>query len=81
MTSLSQVGAVVLTYNSDKDLSECLKSLVNQEGVDLCIIVVDNNSDASSRAKMIEDFTSITRSRSVLRAEHVPADLGRPLTF
>lgn len=81
MTSLSQVGAVVLTYNSDKDLSDCLKSLVNQEGVDLRILVVDNNSEAVSRAKMADDFTSITRSSAVLRADDAPADLDRAAYF
>ncbi|MCA0911029.1 glycosyltransferase family 2 protein [Qipengyuania gaetbuli] len=81
MTTLPRVGAVVLTYNSDKDLAGCLQTLVNQEGVDLRIIVVDNNSDASSRAKMIEDFISITRSSVVLRADHIPADFDQGAYF
>lgn len=81
MTNIPKVGAVVLTYNSDKDLPRCLETLVNQEGVDLRTIVVDNNSDESSRAKMVEDFISISRSTAVLQADDVRADLSHAAYF
>ena len=40
----SRVGAVVLTYNSADDLPDCLAGLRAQRGVDLQVIVVDNQN-------------------------------------
>lgn len=74
MTSLPQIAAVILTYNSHQDLSECLSCLVKQRGVDLRIIVVDNHSEALSCDKMIQDFVAITGSNAIMDADNFSED-------
>lgn len=44
MTPLPRLGVVIVSYNSGDALFECLESLLAQTGVDLHIVVVDNNS-------------------------------------
>lgn len=50
------VGAIVLTYNSTDDLSDCLTGLATQTAVDLRVIVVDNASHPEARAQMQAQF-------------------------
>ena len=51
-----RVGAVILTYNSSDDLPDCLSGLIAQDGVELCVIVVDNASQPAALAQMEKDF-------------------------
>ena len=69
MNAVPTIGAVVLAYNSHKDLSECLRCLTGQIGVDLQIVVVDNKSEKSSLMQMVDDFTMITGSTAIGAAE------------
>ena len=77
MTSkLRRVGAVVLTYNSTADLPKCLSGLMAQRGVDLRIIVVDNDSRFEERAAMEAEFlSSLPEARVLFAAEACPNDL------
>ena len=38
------IGIVIVTYNSADIISECLESLFNSRGVNIRVVVVDNNS-------------------------------------
>jgi GT2 family glycosyltransferase len=53
MIAPPSITAVVLTYNSVDDLPDCLDGLVEQQGCDLRICVVDNASTPSNRAAML----------------------------
>lgn len=59
-----KVGAIVLNYNSCDDTLTCVDYLKKQEGVDLEIIVVDNNSSDESVNKLEQLGDSITLIKS-----------------
>ena len=70
MTSkLPRVGAVIVTDNSTEDLPKCLTGLMTQQGVDLHIILVVNDSRCKERATMEADFLSLLPSGRVLCAD------------
>lgn len=64
-----RVGAVVLAYNSDDDLPDCLAGLIAQTGVDLRIIVVDNNSRPDARTRMETAFRAALPGGRILDAD------------
>lgn len=49
---LPRIAAVVLNYNSERDLKECVERLREQRGVSLSVIIVDNASSAASLAAL-----------------------------
>ncbi|EGP58032.1 hypothetical protein Agau_C100495 [Agrobacterium tumefaciens F2] len=65
---MRRLAAVILTYNSDDDLTRCLAGLAKQQGVLLDIIVVDNRSEVARRERMFRTlralFPSVHRIRS-----------------
>ena len=61
-----KVSVVIPTYNSEKYLDECLKSVINQTFKDYEIIIVDNNSQDSTVEKIngyIEKYPKISLIR------------------
>lgn len=77
---LPKVGAVVLTYNSSDDLTECLSGLITQKGVDLKLIVVDNASRPNERAQMEADFLAAVPEGCVLTTAEASPDRVSRLT-
>lgn len=47
-----QVGVVIVTWNNADTISRCVSSVLRQQGVDLSIVVVDNNSSDATVAKV-----------------------------
>ncbi|MDD5614212.1 MAG: glycosyltransferase family 2 protein [Candidatus Omnitrophica bacterium] len=58
MKTLPEVSAVVLTFNSENFISECLKSLLKQNYPNLKIFVVDNDSQDNTLA-ILDNFKNI----------------------
>ncbi len=56
MIGSPRIGAVVLTHNSTAELPLCLEGLAAQTGVDLHVVVVDNNSIPEERSAMETEF-------------------------
>lgn len=50
-----EVSIILVTYNSSKDIKNCLQSIIDQEGVSKEIIIIDNNSSDGTN-KIISDF-------------------------
>lgn len=63
--SRAVVGVVTVTYNSSSVLEDFLASLWKQEGVDIRLYAVDNNSSDESVARLDED--SIAHATTVIR--------------
>ena len=53
-----KISWVLLTWNSEKYIKSCLRSIVELDGIKSQIIVVDNGS-ADDTIKIIEDFRNI----------------------
>ncbi|HEO64168.1 MAG TPA: glycosyltransferase, partial [Candidatus Omnitrophica bacterium] len=58
MKALPEVSVVVLTFNSENFISECLRSLSNQSYPSIMIFVVDNNSQDNTLA-ILDNFKNI----------------------
>ena len=70
------IAAVVLTYNSADDLPQCLIGLAAQRGVDLRVVVVDNNSHPDARAFMESKFLEFFPDGAILSAgEKTPPEV------
>lgn len=63
---MKKIAAIVLTYNSDDDLAECLSGLNMQANIELSIIVVDNASEPSSRKKMEHQFRATLENTAIV---------------
>ncbi|MDA8592465.1 glycosyltransferase [Planctomycetota bacterium] len=80
MDSLStrKIAAVVLAYNSSRDLRTCLEGLAAQRGVNLAIIVVDNNSSNHERVEQLQIarqcLPSLVLSQGAAPTEVSPAE-------
>jgi len=55
----AQVLAVVLNWNEPELTLRCIRSLIAQEGVDLEILIVDNNSDVDPTDKILSEFHNV----------------------
>lgn len=66
MTTKSRIRVIVVTYNSENDIAECLSSLTRQKSVDTEILVVDNASIDRTVDIVTHDFpkVSLLRNRS-----------------
>ena len=71
MKNLPRIGAVVLTYNSAEELPGCIAGLMKQTGVDLRVIVVDNNSAHEAKVQMERDFIRTIPKGMILEAKSV----------
>ncbi len=69
-----RVAAVVLTYNSTEDLSECLSGLISQTGIDLRVIVVDNASRPDALELLEADFLAALPDGRILDAASARAE-------
>lgn len=54
------LSIIILNYNAEKLLRDCLHSLRTQKGLKIQTIVVDNNSKDASVAMILEEFPEIT---------------------
>lgn len=59
MTKKYDVSVIILNYNAEKFLRETLKSVQMQKGVEVEIIVVDNNSSDNSRQMVKQEFPGV----------------------
>lgn len=55
--SISPLGVVIVTFNSEEIILDCLESLLNSQGVPLRICVVDNAS-TDATVKLIRDWAA-----------------------
>lgn len=55
----SLVGVVVLTWNNEKDIRECLQSLLEQTHRDYKLVVVDNNSSDNTVSIVMQEFPQV----------------------
>ncbi|MAY64093.1 MAG: hypothetical protein CML29_17960 [Rhizobiales bacterium] len=70
-----RIAAVVLTHNSDEDLPDCLSGLLNQRGVELDIIVVDNASEPARRKRTANVVRSmVPNAQTIAAGQTVPPD-------
>lgn len=76
---LPHVGAVILTYNSSEDLSECLAGLIAQKDVALKLIVVDNASRPDERSQMEADFLAAQPEGGILSVAEANSELASRL--
>jgi hypothetical protein len=65
------VSIIIVSYNSRKDLGECIPSLVGQDYSDFEVIVVDNNSADETISFVEKNYTSIKVIRN--RENYGPA--------
>jgi GT2 family glycosyltransferase len=56
------VGVVILNYNSSRETERCLASLMDQVGVELHVCIVDNYSQHTDRARLVELKSSVPAS-------------------
>jgi GT2 family glycosyltransferase len=70
MKSLSSdlVSLIIVTYNNEKDIQQCLESLSQQTYQHYEIIIVDNAS-RDSTLKIIEEFTKINNKITTIRLD------------
>ena len=59
----NKIGFVIVTYNSEKYIDHCLKSIKNQHNFDINIVVVDNNSHDNT-VNLIESHEGVAIIRN-----------------
>ena len=63
-----KVSVIIPTYNSEKYLDECLKSVINQTFRDYEIIIVDNKSEDNT-LKIIEKYMKDNKNITLIRLD------------
>src|SRR5690606_2055638 len=56
----SNISIVIVTWNNEKDISECLESVFNQSYNNFQVILVDNNSTDNTVSIVSEKFPKVT---------------------
>ena len=55
LQAIPHVSIIIITYNSTKDISACLQSILDQQSVAVELIIIDNHS-SDMTSKVITDF-------------------------
>lgn len=58
--SQPKVSVIVVTYNSSKDISACLQSIIDQKGLGIELIIIDNNSSDATNQVISQFFMQLT---------------------
>lgn len=69
--SQPKVSVIVVTCNSSKDISTCLQSIIDQKGLSIELIIIDNNSS---------DATSQVISQFFMQLANLSSDQAVPMT-
>src|SRR5690606_19480049 len=56
----SNISIVIVTWNNEKDISECLESVFNQSYNNFQVILVDNNSTDNTVSIVSDKFPKVT---------------------
>ena len=75
-TNKPVISVIIPIYNSEKYLSECLNSVVNQTLHDIEIICVNDGSTDSS-LEILEDYQSKDKRIKIINQEHNNAGSAR----
>jgi GT2 family glycosyltransferase len=59
-TDIPHIGVVIVTWNNEKDIVECLESILNQTYKNFNVLVVDNYSTDNTKKLISEKFPTVT---------------------
>lgn len=80
--SASLVSVIIVTYNSDDDIADCLRSVIDQDTADFEVIVVDNCSTDRTVEIVKQDFPTVgvvknDQNYGVAKGNNVGVDASR----
>lgn len=75
------VSIIVVTYNNENDIADCLDSILNQDYQDFEVIVVDNSSTDRTVERIIDKFAKDVRVKLIESKENTGYAGGNNIGF
>ncbi len=74
ITTLPKVSVVVITYNQEKYIAECLEGILAQKGDFKIELVIGNDFSTDKTGKVIQDYVDLIKSHRYFEVKILPTD-------